>query len=212
MISKWLERHPLIVFVGISATGLAAGLGALFFLWLVLQALGISTSLWAMIEALATAVAAAAVLGGAFVASRELSELANVRHLEVADRLFNELNSPDNVAARRWIFQNLPDDPQVGLQSMTPEGRDAIKRVLNSLDRAAFLTQADWIPEEMIMPWMNPMVVKAWHKLGPYVDYESRRRNEPDYYEAVRDLSEKCVAWRRQHLPQSQATWIEDAL
>lgn len=212
MTSRFLERHPLTVFLTITAVGLAVWLGIQVFLWLFLSILNVNTSLWALIEALSTAVAAAAVVGGAFVASRELSELANVRHMEVADKLFNELNSPDNIAARRWVFQNLPDDPKEGLRTLTPEGRAHIKRVLNSLDRVAFLTQSNWIPEEMVMPWMNPMIVKVWVKLGPYVEYERRRRNEPEYYQVARRLAERCIAWRKKHVQESDIIWLPDAL
>lgn len=165
-----------------------------------------------MIEALSTAVAAAAVIGGAFVATRELGELANARHMEVADKLFAELNSQSSIESRRWIFQNLPDDPVVGLKSITQEGRDHMKRVLNSLDRVAFLTQNNWIPDEIIMPWMNPMVVKSWAKLGPYVEYESRRRNEPDYYQMAQALAQRCVRWREQNVTNADITWLSDAL
>mgnify|MGYP001501910688 CR=1 FL=1 len=212
MTSRLLERHPLAIFLSITAVGLAAWLGVQVFLWLFLKVFNVNTSLWAMIEALSTAVAAAAVVGGAFVATRELSELANVRHMDVADKLFDELNSPENIAARRWVFQNLPDDPTEGLRTLTPEGRAYIKRVLNSLDRVAFLTQSNWIPEDMVMPWMNPMIVKAWTKLGPYVEFESRRRNEPEYYQMARRLAEHCVAWRKKHVQVSDITWLSDAL
>jgi hypothetical protein len=206
------ERLTLIIIVGITAIGCVVWLGAQFFVWLFLQAVGVSTDLWAMVEALSTAVAAAAVLSAGFVAYRELSEIASSRHMEVADRLFHELNSSENIEARRWIFQNLPDDPEEGIRSLTPEGQAAIKRVLNSLERVSFLTQEGWIPDEMIMPWMNPMIVKAWAKLEPYVDYESQRRREPDYYEHARKLAERCQAWRAKNLPDAKITWVEDAL
>ncbi len=209
---NWPERLTLIVTLGATAAGFVAWLAALFFLWLALRVTGLSADFWAMTEALSTAVAAAALLGAGLVAYRQLSELAGSRHMEVADRLFDELNSPENIEARRWVFQNLPDDPEEGIRSLTPEGRAAVKRVLNSLDRIAFLTQAGWIPEEMIMPWMNPMIVKAWAKLEPYVDYESRRRHEPDYYLHARRLAERCRAWRAQHLPDARITWLDDAL
>ena len=87
-----------------------------------------------------------------------------------------------------------------------------MKRVLNSLDRVAFLTQDGWIPEEMIMPWMNPMIVKAWIKLAPYVDYERDRRGEPDYYKHAGELAQRCMAWREQNLPGAHTRWIDDAL
>jgi hypothetical protein len=212
MGSSGSQRTTLLAIFALTAAGFVVWLGALLFGWLFLQAVGLPTNFWAMTEALSTAVAAAAVLGAGFVAYRELSEVASSRHMEVADRLFHELNSPENIEARRWIFQNLADEPEEGLKSLTPEGQAAVKRVLNSLDRVAFLTQAGWIPEEMIMPWMNPMVVKAWRKLGPYVAYESQRRGEPDYYEHARKMAERCRAWRAKNLPEAEITWVEDAL
>jgi hypothetical protein len=212
MNANWSGRLTLILIVAITVAGFLLWLGWLFFVWLFLQVVGASVNFWAMTEALSTAVAAAAVLGAGFVAYRELSEVASSRHMGVADRLFEELNSPENIKARRWVFQNLPEDPQEGIRSLTDEGRAAMKQVLNSLDRVAFLTQAGWIPEEMIMPWMNPMVVKAWARLEAYVDYESQRRGEPDYYRHARELAERCRAWRSKHLPSAEITWVDDAL
>ena len=202
----------LLLAAVISAISFILWVSWLLYMWLVLNIAGVSIDLWAMIEALSTAVAAAGVIGAGFIAYRELSELASSRHMEVADKLFNELNSRENVAARRWIFQNLPDDPEEGIGAMTPDGRAVVKQVLNSLDRVAFLTQTGWIHDEMILPWMNPMVVKAWAKLEPYVDYESQRRNEPDYYEHARKLAERCRDWRAKNLPDAKITWVGDAL
>lgn len=212
MSGDWSGRLTLIAILVATAAGFVLWIGFLFFVWLVLRAAGTATSFWAMTEALSTAVAAAAVLGAGIVAYRELAEGASSRHMEVADRLFEELNSSENIEARRWIFQNLPDDPAGGVHSLPPEGRAAIKRVLNSLDRVAFLTQAGWIPDEMIMPWMSPMIVKAWAKLGPYVEYESQRRHEPDYYEHARELAERCRAWRAKNVPDAKTTWVDNAL
>ncbi|MFQ5858479.1 MAG: DUF4760 domain-containing protein [Anaerolineae bacterium] len=202
----------LLVVAVITAAGFLVWLAGLFCVWLLLRSAGVSTDFWTMTEALSTAMAVAMVVGGGFLAYRELTEVASSRHMEVADRLFEELNSPENIEARRWIFQNLPDDPEEGIPSLTQEGQAAVKLVLNSLDRVAFLTQAGWIPDETIMPWMNPMIVKAWAKLEPYVDYESRRRNEPDYYEHARELAERCRTWRAKNLPDARITWVDDAL
>jgi len=206
-------RSLILLFVSITIVGCLLWVGGLSLFWLLMRLVGISIDLWAMIEALSTAVAAAAVLSAGFMAYRELSESASSRHMVVADRLYETLNSKENIEARRWVFQNLPADPQEGLKKIPPEGRAAVKQVLNSLDRVAFLTQSGWIPEEMVMPWMNPMIVKAWIKLEPYVDYESARRLEPDYYESVRQLAKHCLTWRAENLPDAKITWIgEDAL
>jgi hypothetical protein len=213
MNDNWSGPRTFLVIVASTAIGFFLWLIALFCFWVFLRrAIGASVDYWAMTEALSTAVAAAAVLGAGVVAYRELSEVASSRYLEVGDRLFSELNSQDNIEARRWIFQELPDDPQQGISSLTEEGQAHVKRTLNSLDRLAFLTQAGWIPEEMVMPWMNPMIVKVWVKLEPYVDHESRRRNEPDYYEHARQLAEHCLAWRTKNLPDAKITWVDDAL
>lgn len=210
--TNWSARGTLLASVVIIGLSFIVGLVVVVSLWLLIQALGFSTSLWAMLEALATAGAAALVLGASVVAYRELAEISSSRHLEVADRLFHEMNSAENIAARRWIYQHLPADPEEGIRSLTPEGQDAIKRVLNSLDRVAFLTQPGWIPEKLVMPWMSIMVVKAWDKLAPYVYHERERRHEPDYYRYAEEVSRRCQAWRQEHEPDATITWMKDAL
>jgi hypothetical protein len=210
--TKWSKYSTLVGILTLTALSLFCWLVVLLFVRLFLRVVGVSTDFWAMTEALSTAVAAGAVVSASFIAYRELSELASSRHMEVADKLFEELNSSENIEARRWVFQNLPTDPNEGVRIPTPEGRAAVKRVLNSLDRVAFLTQAGWIPEDIIMPWMNPMIVKAWVKLKPYVDYERDRRHEPDYYVYARELAERCLAWRAKNLSDAKITWVNDAL
>ncbi len=206
------EKRSFFLIISITLVGLILWLGSLFVLHLILRLVGLPSDYFAIVEALSTAITAAAVLGGGYLAYHELNEQAISRYIEVADRLFAELNSSENIAARRWIFQELPQNPKEGIASLSDEGRDAVKTVLNSLDRVAFLTQAGWIPDDMIMPWMNPMIVKVWIKLEPYVDYESQRRHEPDYYEQARDLAQRCIAWREQHLSNAKIIWLDDAL
>jgi hypothetical protein len=206
------QYQNLVIIILLTFLGFFFGLFGTWIFWAGLTQFDVRVDYWAMVEALATAFAAAAVLGGGFVAIRELDDQGVTRQMEVADRLYEELNSKENVAARRWIFQKLPDDPSDGIDTLSEEGRDAVKQVLNSMDRVAFLTQSNWIPEEKIMPWMNPMIVKSWIKLLPYVDFEAKRRNESDYYEAVRVLAERCIAWRKKNLPNTEITWVKNAL
>ncbi len=210
--TKQPGRRSIVRLVVIAATGFLLWIGVLLALWTTLNALGVPTEFWPMAQTLTSTVTMVSILGGSILAIHQLSEAASNRHLAVADRLFEELNSPENIEARRWIFRNLPADPEEGSRTMTPEGQAAVKRVLNSLDHIAFLTQAGWIPEEMIMPWMNPMIVKAWAKLAPYVEYESRRRREPDYYHHARELAERCGEWRNHNVPNTEITWLKDAL
>ena len=60
--------------------------------------------------------------------------------------------------------------------------------------------------------FMQLFGTKTWVKLGPYVEFESRRRNEPDYYIQVRRLAAQCIAWREEHPPDAQITWVVGAV
>jgi hypothetical protein len=176
--------------------------------------MGTDDNLMGTIEAISTAVGAAAVFGAGYIAYQELSEVANTRYMDIADRLFGELNSADNIAARRRIFQNLKSDPVQGMKNLSQEDQDAMKKVLNSLDRVSFLTQSGWIPDELVMPWMHPMIAKSWEKLEPYVLYERERRNEPYYYKYAGRLAERCQLWRAENLTEDErkTKWVDDAL
>jgi len=166
------------------------------------------------LEAISAAVAAAAVFAAAYFAYQELSEVANTRYMDIADRLFADLNLPENIEARRRIFQNLNADPELGMKRLKKEDHDAMKKVLNSLDHVAFLTRPGWIPDDLIMPWMHPMIAKSWEKLEPYVLYERERREEPYYYEHAGELAERCKKWREENLTAAERTnkWVDKAL
>lgn len=176
--------------------------------------MGTDDNLMGAIEAISTAVGAAAVFGAGYIAYQELSEVANTRYMDITDRLFGELNSAENVAARRRIFQNLKSDPVQGMKNLSQEDQDAMKKVLNSLDRVAFLTQSGWVPDKLVMPWMHPMIAKSWEKLEPYVLYERKRRNEPYYYEHAGRLAERCQQWRAENLTEEECKtkWVDNAL
>jgi hypothetical protein len=213
MNGNWSGRTTLLVIAASTVIGFLFWLFCLLLLWLFLEALGLSVDYWNMVQALSSAGAVAALVGAGIIAYRELSEASSSRHVQVADSLFSELNSPENIEARRWIYQKLPKEPaEGGLMSLTPEGRAYVKQTLNSLDRVAFLTQAGWIPKDTVMPWVNPMIVKSWQKLAPWVEYESQRRPEPDYYEHARRLAEECIAWRKQNLDYTKTDYLKDAL
>ncbi len=185
-MNKRSDWSTLVLFLVITIGVFVLWIGAMLGLGFALHLAQVDSNFWAMTEALATAVAMSAVVGAGFIAYRQLNENTKSRHLDVADRLFTELNAPENVQARRWVFQNLPADPVQGLASLAREERDHVKKVLNSLDRVAFLTQ--------------------------YVDYESQRRHEPDYYRSVRELAARCLAWRQQNLGEAPIVWVPDAL
>jgi hypothetical protein len=212
VINLYTRRQALFNVILITVVGFILWLSLIYLVYLWLKGQDQSVNYFEMAASLSTALAAAAVFGAGYVAYRELDEISASRHLDVADKLFNELNSAESINARRWIYQNLTGDPKNDLKALTPEGQEAIKQVLNSLDRVAFLTQSGWIPEDVIMPWMHPMIYKAWEKLGPYVEYERNRRNEPYYYKHAGDLSKRCVIWRQRHNIGTETKWVEGAL
>ena len=212
MNPKWSGILPILIFVMITIIVFISWVLGLMYLWPTLKNVDSQANLMGTIEALSTALAAAAVFGAGFIAYRELSEVANSRYMDIADRLFDELNAPDNIEARRRIFQNLPENAEKGLVKMAAKDREAMKTVLNSLDRVAFLTQSGWIPDELVMPWMHPMIAKSWEKLEPYVLYERKRRNEPYYYQYAGRLADRCKKWRVKNGLETTTKWVDNAL
>jgi hypothetical protein len=199
-------RNSSLIFFG--------SLALLFLISLVWNNFKIDNSLTNILEAISSAIAAAAVFGAAYFAYQELDEISKSRHIEVADRLFDELNSSESIEARRRIFQNLRGEPDENFEKLSRQDRDAIKTVLNSLDRVAFLTQSGWIPDELVMPWMHPMIFKSWEKLKPYVDYERKLRGESYFYKHAEMLALRCINWRKANLSQEEQEthWIDSAL
>jgi len=216
-LSARLKRMSTTGVVVLAATiSLVALIGWVAFcisLWGMLRLFQVQFDMWSMLEALSTAAAVAQVFGGGIVALWQLKDASEGRNLDIYNAVFEKLMSDEDIEARRWIYQELPDNPEQGLDQLDPKGQAHVKRVLNSLDHLGFLMRQNWVTEEAeeaVIEWVNPFVVKVWAKLGPYIDYESRRRNQPDYYIAVRELAQRCVEWRRRHLPDSaEVVWVD---
>ncbi len=223
-MKQWIERLAETVkkmstgqIILMAATISIISLGLWFLLnltvWGFFQLIGVRFSLWDMVEALSAAAAVAQVFGGGVVLLAQLGESTDNRNLGIYNDIFARLMSEVDIEARRWIYQNLPDDPQAGLASLPPEGREHVKRVLNSFDHLGFLIQQDWITSDAVIKWVSPFVVKAWKKLGPYIEYElSHRPGEPDYYESARELARRCQQYRQQNMPPGEDVWRPDAL
>ncbi len=216
-----IKRMPAGSIV-ILATGLSIAIcclftGVAYLVWSQLKPTNPTVDMWAILEALATAAAFSVAVGGGLMVLAQLTEAVDSRNLTIFNDVFERLASDRNIDARRWIYQNLPDNPGQGLASLSEEGRQHVKYVLNSFDHLGFLIEQDWVSgeaEDAIVGWVSPFVTKTWEKLGPYVDYEvSQRPEEPDYYEAVRYLAEKCIAYRKKLLGRApKTTWRDDAL
>lgn len=184
----------------------------IFGIWTIKNILKIDTDIWTMINSLSTIVAVATFAGGGYIAFTEIAEASKSRYIDVADRLFSELNSERNIIARRWIYRNLVPDPAEGIENLDEQGREFIKLVLNTLDKVSFLTQSGWIPEELIMPWLHPMIRKSWSKLGPYVYFERERRNEPYYYKYAEEIGNRCQVWADNNCEEVSINWIDKAI
>lgn len=121
----------------------------------------------------------------------------------------------EEIAARRWILVNIPvrdegeplEDWFSSVQEVvfasekdehgSTEGQRNIKRVLNTYEFLGFVARNYWELDDEVLDWISPMVAKTWVRLADYVAYESQMRNEPDYYEAARELGEACIDYRK---------------
>lgn len=168
--------------------------------------------LWSLLEGLSSAAAFAVVVGGGFFALLQLVEATERRHMDVYNDVFARLMDDREIAARRWIYQRLPDDPEQGIASLSETGQRHVKLVLNSFDHLGFLLTQDWVTDDGIIGWVSPIVLKTWAKLGPYVAYEAARRGEPYYYAAAVELARRCEAWWQQNRAGQGFVWLEDAL
>jgi hypothetical protein len=214
---RWLKRqragvHILIAFV-LAIIVFAVWYTAIRRVWLFGSPQRVvQWDLWSMLEGLSSAAAFAAVVGGGVVALLQLIESVDSRHLGVFNDVFERMMDDAEVAARRWIYLELPDEPEKGIDALTDEGRSHVKRVLNSFDHLGFLLKQDWVTDEGIVEWVSPIVVKTWEKLGPYVAYECERRGESYYYAAAQHLAERCATWWEKHRPSETINWIDNAL
>lgn len=217
-------RQIITIAALVSFSFLTIWVGAIALGWLFLGFAGFNGNFWSSLEGLSSAATFATVIGGGVVALAQLVESIDSRQREIAvnnleayNSIFDQMMSDDNIAARRWIYQELPDDPREGLGSLTEEGRSHVKLVLNSFDRLGFMLQQNLISGDAldaIIGWVSPFVTKTWVKIRPYIELEIQRRNEPDYYEAAVFLAYRCIEWRRQNVPGSvdEFVWLKDAL
>lgn len=191
---------------------------------------------WGMLEGLASLVTLSIIVGGVVFAFTDYLQNAVQRKREDAEASFNiykeiydRLMSPESVAARRWIILNLPtledagNDKQVWLERINrevnktprgwkgerPPGKEYIKDILNTFDFIGFVAKHYWNIENELVLWMSAPIAKVWERLDYYVEEEARQRNEPDYYEAARELGRYCLAWRQEQYPKSNI--VKDA-
>jgi hypothetical protein len=185
---------------------------------------------WSRMEALATVIALAFGVGAGLFVLIELIQNSDGRNLDIYRDIYEKFMDTDQVESRRFIYTELYDGDYTGdfarLRRMSAADlkrdyrdllvkvyRDAgakrhVKNVLNAIDYFGFLAAQDWVTADELIGWVSPIVVKVWQKIGPLVEYECRVRadEEPDYYEAARNLALWCQRWRKRNLPANLKT------
>ncbi len=176
---------------------------------------------WLLLEGFTSMLTLAVVIGGGLFALTEYIEAEDQRRKESAqaqfglyDQLVARLMNPEEIEIRRWVIQNIPiyrdgDDfdawvAQVRTIVFTKlpgeqgqaKGHRCVKAVLNTFDYLGFVAINYWDLDGPLMDWMNPMITKVWERIGPYIEEESRRRCEPDYYRWAREFGGRCMDWR----------------
>ncbi|GAB4471108.1 MAG: hypothetical protein Kow00124_07910 [Anaerolineae bacterium] len=170
--------------------------------------------LWSIFEGASSAGAFALAFGAGLVALVELNENIESRNLSTYKDVFERMMSPDEVAARRFLFQEMPKEPQaqIDLIMASEEARENVRKVLYTLDYLGFLVTHDWVTHEAVIGWFSPIVMRAWHQVGAFVHYERERRKEPDYYIDAENLAIRCKQWRIDHGLPVEPYWVDDAV
>ena len=176
---------------------------------------------WGVLDGFASLATLAVLFGGGIFALGEYIESESNRKENAAQvsfslfqQIFDQLMHPDEIAARRWILQHVPSRDRFDTEDawllairdvlfegeapgVTAEGHRCVKQVLNTFDYIGFVARNYWDLEGPLIEWMCPPVTKVWERIGPYIEEEARRRNEPDYYKWARFFGLYCIEWRR---------------
>ena len=167
-----------------------------------------------LLEGVMSLIATALFIGGGVFALFEYAQREQERAFSLHDELIRRLMSEEEMAARRWIIvhlgvlkidateeertawiQGVRDTLFSGSGDQEAEGRKHVKQVLNSFDYLGLTALKYWEMDEDLVRWLGPIVVKTWERIGPYVEEEARRRNEPHYYTWARRFGGQMVAW-----------------
>jgi hypothetical protein len=157
------------------------------------------------LEALATAFSAAAILLGFYLNYLGIQHASRLENLDLISRMFDKFNSPEQVEARTWVFQKLDGSKS----RLNDKEKGHIKAVLKTLDEIALYFEISGTQDEAVMRYINPMVVKSWARLAPYVLEQREMRQEADYYIDAERLALRCIAWRIERYGSAKIEWID---
>ena len=132
----------------------------------IVNAVSLSPTHWSNVAALTSAATLAIALGAGLILLIELGEMADSRNLEIYRDIYERLMSDEQITARRFIYQELPDpgEPQILIDAVldSDEAREQVKKVLNLIDYLGFLIDQDWVTSYEVIGWLSPVVVKVW--------------------------------------------------
>ncbi len=170
-------------------------------LWLtvgprVAEAVGLSENQWKTLGSFTSAVAFAIAFGTGIIALVEFGQAVDSRNLDIYRDIYQKLMSPEQIEARRTIY-NLPEftDRQARIKAIyaDDDAKKALKDVLNLFDYFGFIVAQDWVTADEIIGWLSPVVVKVWERIEPAVTHEREQRpEEPDYYISAVELASRC--------------------
>lgn|GEM_PF-614638 len=214
---RWIDVPPqtlVLRAVSVSAIAFAAILTSTWVIATMLQAKGATVDPWTVLGNVSAAAAVSITIGGGLLLWAQLVQSHRERSRAAFTEAFMLLMQDEQIEARRWVY-GLPDDVAAAHAEIiaTDENRARYKRVVNTLDYLGFLVVFHPGADDEVIRWTSPIVRKTWAKLGPVIDDEARRREEPDYYAAARALAARCAARDRQVGGEVDAgKWVEGAL
>ena len=194
---------------------------------------------WGILEGITSLITLSLIIGGGVFVFVEYinNEVQQTREsaeasFNIYENLYTRLTSPEDTASRRWILHHIPmhdadrqtlDDWVMQVRGIIfqrppdwregpPPGQTHVRRVLNTLDFIGFVAENYWNMENELVEWMSPLVVKVWERIGPYVEHEVMRRDEPDFFISAREFGDYCVQWRYENKGLPPSRIIEDAL
>ena len=177
---------------------------------------------WGLLEGFAGLATFALALGGVIFAiveyyrneKAEQQESTRISY-ETYTSIFDRLMTPEQEAARRWVYKNIPvleeeDDKEEWLQKVgakvyakpagwtgdTAPGELYLRSILNVFDYIGFVAEHHWEVDNDSLGWLSPPLTKVWERIKPYILYERKKRREDDYYASAEYICEKCAEWR----------------
>ena len=171
---------------------------------------------WGLLDGYASLATLAILIGGLVFTVWEYSRQESQLSFQIYESIHAKMTDPSEEAARRWIYHNIGllegditkeqwlkktsneihHKPENWLGEIAP-GHQNVKMALNTLDYLGFIAENYVNVEGPLLEWMSPPIVKVWERLGPYIEDERQKRQEPDYYRSAFYIGKKCVDWRR---------------